>query len=108
MSGVTLAFESKAPHRTPWLSVEHPVNDVPSGLFDALDELGWKEDERMMRVPPLDGIQEVQIIPPRGTGLFGEWTDGEARHFMPEVRRLLRKQGFDRVPWNRLTLAELL
>ena len=107
MSGVTLAFESKAPHTTPWLSVEYPEGEVPYDLLAALAQIGWVEDP-LPRAPALDGVMETILEPPDGTDLFGLWTKDEAKRFMPEVRRLLRKQGFDRVPWNRLTLAEML
>ncbi len=108
MSGVELAFESKAPHTTPWLVIEYPVGEEPTELLTELAKLGWEEDQRFSRLPPLDGRQETFIAPPKGSDLFGGWTLEEARKNMPPVRRLLRKHGFGRVPWNRLTLADLL
>jgi hypothetical protein len=106
---ITVAFESKAPHTTPWLSVEWDLNeDDPQDLFDSLAELGWKEDARFAGVPPIGDVQETAISPPKGSDLFGGWTEAERRERMPEVRRLLRTKGFDRVPWNRLTLADML
>lgn len=107
MSGVTLAFESKAPHTTPWLSIEYPVGEEPTELFAELAELGWEPDG-LAPAPPLDGIQEVYLKPPQGSDLFYGWKPAEAKKHMPAVRRLLRKHGFDRVPWNRLELADLL
>lgn len=108
MDGVTLAFESKGPFHTPWLSIEFPVGQEPTELIEALAGIGWKENEQYARVPPLDGIQEVNIAPPKGSELFGTWSDEEARANMPVIRRLLRRHGFDRVPWNKLTLEDLL
>jgi len=107
MSGVTLAFESKAPHTTPWLSVEFPVGEEPVSLLTDLSNIGWYERE-YPRTPPLDGWQEVCLQGPRGSGLFKAWTEEEARQHMPAVRRFLRREGFDRIPWNRLELAELI
>jgi hypothetical protein len=108
MKGVTVAFESKAPHTTPWLSIEYPVGEEPEELLANLAELGWKTSTRLRFAPPLDGMQEVVIEPPLGTGLFRGWKPEEARKNMPAVRRLLRRHGFDRVPWNRLELADLI
>lgn len=108
MEGVSLAFESKAPHKTPWLSIEFPVGNEPVELIDELAKIAWVEDKSRIRVPPLDGIQEVQITPPSGTDLFLGWTPAEAKKYMPPVRRLLRRHGFDRVPWNRLELVDML
>jgi hypothetical protein len=102
-----LAFESKAPHTTPWLLVEHAEGDPPYQLFAALAQLGWTENEKA-DLPPFDGIQEVYLEAPKGSALFGGWEEAEARKHMPAVRRLLRKHGFDRVPWNRLELADLI
>lgn len=104
---VTVAFESKAPHTTPWLSVEYPVGEEPEELFAKLAEIGWAQD-RFAPAPPIDGIQEVHLVSPKGSDLFGLWTEEEARRYMPEVRRVLRTVGFGKVPWHRLTLAELL
>lgn len=108
MTGVTVAFESKVPHKTPWLSIEFPVGEEPAELLSELAQLGWVEDKRFQRVPPLDGRQEVMITAPSGTDLFLLWTDDEAKKYMPPVRRLLRRHSFDRVPWNRLTLADMI
>lgn len=105
---VTVAFESKAPHTTPWLSVEYPVGQEPVELFDKLKRIGWEEDTRFLRIPPINGVQEVKVSSPRGSELFGLWTKEEARRYMPEVRRVLRTEGFGKVPWNRLTLADML
>lgn len=109
MSGVTVAFESKAPHTTPWLSIEHPVGDPPEELFANLCELGWKRSMQIGFLP--QGVEDMveQIMEsPEGTGLFKAWTPEEARKHMPAARRLLRRHGFDRVPWNRLELADLI
>ena len=107
MNGVTLAFESKAPHTTPWLSVEYPVGEAPEELLAQLSTLGW-EDDGLRRAPPIDGRQEVALLPPAGTGLFGGWSEDEARRHMPAIRRVMRQYGYDRVPWNRLELADLI
>lgn len=104
---VSVAFESKAPHTTPWLSVQYPVGEEPTELFAKLAAIGWERDQ-FPSAPPLDGIQEVNLVPPTGSGLFGGWTEAEARKHMPLVRRVLRTEGFGKVPWNRLTLADLL
>lgn len=108
MVTVTVAFESKAPHTTPWLSIEHPVGEEPEELLAKLAELGWKPSVRLQFAPPIEGRQERIVEPPPGTGLFTTWTDEEAKKHMPAVRRLLRRYGFDRVPWNRLELADLI
>lgn len=108
MTGVSVAFESKAPHTTPWLSIEINVGEEPTELIAALAELGWKEDERYPRIPPLDGREEIVVSPPMGSALFGGWSAAEAKKYMPPVRRLLRTYGCDRVPWNRLTVEDLL
>jgi hypothetical protein len=107
--GITVAFESKVPHTTPWLSIEWEIDkDDPQELIEALAEIGWAEDPRYRRVPPIHNMQELNLNPPSGSGLFGEWTDEERRQRMPVVRRVLRDKGFKDVPWNQLTLADLL
>src|SRR5262245_25649698 len=105
--GVELAFESKAPHTTPWLAIEYDVGDEPAELLTELSELGWREDD-LRRLPVLDCRQEGPLLGPQGSCLFGGWLPHAAKANMPPVRRLLRRYGFDRVPWNRLTLADLL
>ena len=106
MSGVTLAFESKAPHTTPWLSVEFPVGEDAYELLAKITGLGWRESQPRLRFH--EGLEEVILDPPKGSGLFGTWTEEEARQHMPAVRRLLRREGFDRIPWNRLELADVI
>lgn len=108
MGGVRLAFESKAPHTTPWLSIEFDVDDEPTTFLQRLAAEGWEEDERYARVPPLDGRQEIHVGGPAGSGLFGGWKDQEKRRNMRAIRELLRNEGFVDVPWNKLTLADLL
>lgn len=110
MEGVTLAFESKHPHTTPWLSIEWPVGEEPVELLAKLAELEWVENPlfEARRLPPLDGIQEVNLSPPKGSDIFYGWKPAEAKKHMPAVRRLLRQYGFDRVPWNRLELVDLI
>lgn len=104
----SVAFESKFPHTTPWLSIEFDVDEEPSELLSDLRKIDWLEDGRMNRLPPLDGRQEITVLGPTGTGLFNLWTDAERRQHLPVVRRVLRRHGFNNVPWNRLTLADLL
>ena len=109
MEGVTLAFESKAPHTTPWLSVEHPRDESPEELIGQLAEIGWRPSIALAFSPPTDdGHVEQCVEPPDGSGPSGSWTQEEAKKYMPEVRRLLRRHGFDRVPWNRLDLTDLI
>ena len=108
MEGVSLAFESKSPHTTAWLSVEFEVGHPPDDLLESLAEIGWKEDERFNRMPPLDNRQEIHLRPPSGSDLFGGWNDEERQQNMNEIRTFLRKRGFNNVPWHRLTLEELL
>lgn len=108
MAPITISFNSKEPHTTPWLSIEHDVDDEDvTELVDELGELGWKEDG-MLRAPAFGGRKETVLNAPEGNALFGGWTSREAKANMPPVRRLLRRHGFDRVPWNRLTLVDLL
>lgn len=107
MKGVSVAFNSKAPHTTPWLSIEHPVDAVPEDLFSALAQIGWAEDG-LRGAPPLDGMQEIILVAPKGSSLFGGWTDEERRRNMPIVREVLRKFGITGVPWYRLSLEDLL
>lgn len=108
MAPITIAFQSKEPHTTPWLSIEHDVDDEDvTELVAELGELGWKEDG-MLRAPAIGGRKETVLDAPEGEALFGGWTPAEAKKHMPPVRRLLRRHGFDRVPWNRLTLVDLL
>ena len=105
---VSVAFESKPRHTTPWLSVEFPIDEEPRDLFSALTEIGWAEEMRYPRIPPLDGVQEAHIIPPTGSDLFGSWNKRERREHMRQVRRVLREQGFVDVPWHKLTWADLV
>lgn len=103
-------FESKAPHTTLCLNIElHvPTESADLATLEAkLQALGWTR--AFNPAPPLpDGSQEVIFSKP-GTALFLGWTPEERRAFMPPVRRLLRRFGFEgRVPHNRLTLADLL
>jgi hypothetical protein len=107
MDAPSIAFESKAPHTTPWLSIEHDVDNEPAEMLAELAELGWKEDG-MPRAPALGGRKEIVLNAPEGNALFGGWTMREAKANMPPVRRLLRRYGYDSVPWNRLELADLL
>lgn len=107
-SGITLAFESKAPHKTPWLSIEFDEGSEPVALLAQLEAAGWKEDTRYRRLPPLDGRQEIHVIGPPGTDLFSEWNLQERRTNMRAIRALLREEGFREVPWHKLTLEDLL
>lgn len=106
MSHVALAFESKAPHTTPWLVIEHPVDEAPTALLETLEAIGWKSDG-LPGVPPLDGIEETKLRKV-GTDLFGGWNESEKRANMTQVRTTLRKHGFTRVPWTKLSWHDLI
>lgn len=107
MSTVSVAFESKVPHTTPWLNVRYPVDAPPAELFQALAAIEWREDG-LRQAPPIDGELEIFLNGPKGSALFGGWTEQEKANLMPIVRGVLRELGFPNVPWNRLTLEDLL
>lgn len=101
-------FVSKFPHTTLSLRLWFPVHDEPTDLLEALRKIQWAQDASIRRLPALDGIQELNIHGPYGSGLFKGWTSDERRAHMKTVRTLLRGYGFSRIPHHKLTLAELL
>ena len=101
-----LIFKSKTPHNTLFLEVEYPVGNPPQELFAALEAINWKP-ENWIAPQSFEGRQTTTISR-RGGGLFTSWTTEEQRQFMPEVRSVLRRFNFTRVPHHRLTLADML
>ena len=102
---LTVAFESKAPHDTWWISIHHIVGEPPKDLVDDLNDVGWRLDT--LGVPPLAGREE-SIICRDGTGIFGGWTGDERGKFMADAFTALEKHGIIDVPLVSLTLQDLL
>lgn len=125
MSAVDLWFETKEIDcTTNWLVIEHEEGKPPAELLADLAGIGWNTDG-MRTAPPAppilyddDGsfvgidhkapkVEEIHLLK-RGTALFTGWTPNEKRINMADVRKVLRRHGFTRVPVNKLTLADLL
>ena len=102
---LTVGFLAKAPYKTWWLKIHYPVDKPPTKLFEALERIGWHEDES--RVQPTEGRESREYGRP-GSALFQGWTSEEATANMLTVRRLLRQFKITRVPRRRLTLADLM
>lgn len=115
----SVAFLSKHPHDTRWLSIKYPDDVVPTALLRDLVAVGWTWQPGMRKLVSYDPLLPVPSAPPfggrvevdieaKGTGISGSWTPEESAAHMRRVRKVLRKHGFLRVPHNKLTLADLL
>lgn len=105
--GTTVAFKSKHPYRTNWLSLSYPVDQFPNDLVAALAVAGWTATPAMRQAPPFGGRQELELGA-TGTSIFNSWTDDERKRYMAAARKVLRQHGYTRVPIFRLTLADML
>lgn len=104
-AGVTARWESKYPHTTRTLVIEHPAGQPPKALLEGLASVQFKQ--WFANIPPLDGVQQV-YLDRRGNGLFGGWALSEAAAFMADARTWLRAYGITRVPYKRRSAQELI
>jgi hypothetical protein len=113
-------FATKHPDHTAWIEIEYPVEAIPQGLIDDLAGIGFAESTQYARLPAMVAwdratgqdldyrSQEVTLGGPRGSGLFGAWTDAEKRTHMAAARKVFRKHGITRVPVWRKTWRDLI
>lgn len=122
--GITFASQGDSP--TKWIEVTYPTDNPPTAMFDRLAQIGFEQSEDTITLPPVRatsynenapigerlvdlGYYEQTIhLTKRGTGLFSDWTDEEARENMRQARAVLRSFGFIRVPVWKKTLADML
>jgi hypothetical protein len=104
---MTASFDSKAPYTTWSLSLtyhladENDFNEIAADMIRA----GWQLEPHP--ASPLNGVQQ-QVFNKRGSGLFGTWEKNEESAFLTEARQLMRNYGFERIPKNKLTYAQLI
>lgn len=116
---VALLFASRGNSLTKWIEITYPEDAVPTGLLDRLAAVGFKSDG--MALPAYEafdtsdegfkprGYKEISDhLVLRGSGLFGSWTEAEAKDNMRRARAVLRAFGFSRVPVWKKTLADML
>jgi hypothetical protein len=110
-----ITFRAKTPYKTWWVSIERDSDEdlskpVPEGerktaeaIMAALEGAGWTVERYAEGTawPMWDASKP-------GSGLFGGWTPEEAKKYMAEARKILRKFGLTKVPKRRLTLADML
>lgn len=120
-SRVALTFARRARFNTHWIEMEYPVGAEPTDLLADLAKVGWAPDG--MKVPSMEKVtwdanhvmtrhgyhvEEIHIVGPHGTDLFGGWSDDEKRVNMAAARKVLRAYGFVKVPvWSK-TLQDML
>lgn len=123
---VTLTFASKGNSRTRWIEMTYPVDAPPTALLDALAEIGFKEQDGMVALPPYQahtwdrslplgqqyvdlGYRETEVhLTKSGTDLFGGWTAEEQRTNMNQARAIMRRFGFTRVPVWKKSISDML
>ena len=112
MKNVDICFLSKAPHNNEWLHMEFPVDNEPILLLDALFVAGWRENPRGLsaRVSPCDGIQEIKILPPQGSGLFNSLTAEEWTRAIENAEMVLTAFGWDtdKIPHYQLSRQDCI
>jgi hypothetical protein len=110
-----IEFQSKSPYATWWISIQRdiskgidePILDVErqkaNAIMAALADAGWTVEAYAEETgwPTWDASKP-------GSDLFEGWTPEEAKKYMAEARKILRKFGLTKVPKRRLTLADLL
>jgi hypothetical protein len=110
-----IEFQAKLPYKTWWISIQRDISkdlDKPipeserqtaEAIMAALADKGWTVESYAEETgwPTWDASKP-------GSDLFGGWTPEEAKKFMAEARKILRKFGLTKVPKRRLTLADLL
>lgn len=101
-----MAFLSKVPHNTWFLSIVYHEDNIPITLLNHLNTLGWTKGP-FFSAPPFKGIHKEELGC-SGTGLFGDWTPLEKKKNMTNVRKVLRKHGFTGVQHYRISLADCL
>lgn len=79
------------PKSTTWaLGLRFPTGSPPTALLADLAKIGWAKDP-LPGAPPLNGIAEMDVLGPRGTGLFGGWTKAEERTHVNAVLGVMAK-----------------
>ncbi len=110
-----IEFQSKPPYKTWWISIQRDMSGdvaapIPEGeretaeaIVAALTDAGWTIESYGEETgwPAWDASKP-------GSGLFGGWTPEEAKKYMAEARKILRKFGLTRVPKRKLTLADMM
>lgn len=92
------------PRSTTWaLELKFPTGNPPTVLLADLAKIGWMPDP-LPGVPPLNDINEQDIVGPRGTGLFGSWTKAEERTHTNAVLGVMAKHEIpcpkERLKWG--------
>jgi hypothetical protein len=112
MENLKLHFESSGTFKEAWLHVEFPVDNEPILLLDALFVAGWKENPRGLsaRVSPCDGIQEIKVLPPQGSGLFNSLTAEEWTRAIENAEMVLTAFGWDtdKIPHYQLSRQDCI
>lgn len=117
--GPAVVFKSKRPHDTLWLELSYPEKQVPTDLLRDMAKAGWRWSPGMRKVGKYDPLLPVPLAPAfggrvtieiaiKGSGIFGSWTEEEAKRYMRQIRKVLRQHGFIGVGHHKLTLEDML
>jgi hypothetical protein len=105
MKILKIRFESKSPHTTNWLRIDHPEGLSLQPLEGDINAIGWVRSP--IAPSPLNGVETVSFNR-GGGGPFGGWTDHERPKIMLQIRRVLAKHGFTAIPVVKLTMADCI
>ena len=113
MANTCVRFESNNPHKDKWLWISFPVDSEPTDFLMALQHRGWSECPsglKTARVSPVNGIQEITMHPPQGSGLFGIMTDEERSKAQRDARTALNQFGWNdvRVPHYKMDFSDCI
>lgn len=112
MENVKVCFKSKSPHANAWIHMEFSADEEPISLLDALLLVDWKENPNglSVRVSPCNGVQEISVMPPKGSGLFNSLTPAEWVFALRDAEMVLRDFGWDtqKIPHYKLTAQDCL
>ncbi len=111
-------LRSKVPHTTCWLNLELPAGTVQTSkpyaaLLKDLQAVNWGTKGHVgLAVQVIEGYgndtpDQVSIVPPEGTGLFGGWTENERAQHIATVKTVLKRHSVP-VKMRRMTFQELM
>jgi hypothetical protein len=93
---IRAAFRSVHHHTTCTLHVEHPADEPPAALFEALAAEGWTRSPLpASRLP--EGREEV-TFEKRGSGFLGGWSVEETDEILTSARAVLAAHAVADVP----------
>ena len=109
---LTVKFASKKPHHTAWLefqgtAAEFAEAEKPGGVIADLLALGWKKSPIPPAPPLADGIIDYDYVK-NGSDIFNSWTPAEKTANFAAAREVLKKHRYNKVPWHKRTLEEML